>query len=29
MSSEFYIGALIILTTVILNGVLKSRAKVT
>lgn len=29
MSSEFYIGALIILTTVILNGILKSRAKAT
>lgn len=29
MSPEFYIGALIILTTVILNGILKSRAKAT
>lgn len=29
MSSEFYVGALIILTTVILNGILKSRAKAT
>ena len=29
MSSEFYIGALIILITVVLNGFLKSRAKAT
>ena len=29
MSSAFYLGALIILTTVILNGILKSRAKAT
>jgi drug/metabolite transporter (DMT)-like permease len=29
MSPEFYIGAVIILITVIINGIIKSRAKAT